>query len=503
MSDDNVNENDLPPGEIAFFGACYPPLQSGQYQLELSQTLKNVPGESAPPNFKRAQKISLTSPRFTLAASSVQMVYPPADAVGNFLNTMPNVVLTRRTLPWERPIDPHHIGLKASATVDASQDHTPWLALLTLYQNEAENIKPKQRSVAELLDTGNTKIKGPDLGGLVSDAQKQTLCLTIDISPTLFQTIAPKVDELKYLNHVRQVNTDGKEVLGIDEEGWYSVSVSNRIAKTGEKNTVYLVSLEGHKADLPGGGADLSNIDALRFAVLATWSFTAEKSSGDFLGLLQALPERGGIELMQMPNRTKTAGSVPDTVNNVLDIGYTTLQLQLQDGEQTNAWYRGPMVAQPTSRETAISYSTADQAIRYDHTSGLFDMSYAAAWQIGRLLALSDATFAKQYYNWRIANYTSMDATAESHVVSDKLGKLAPDNLHQPARKVAEQAGVQLLAKHMILTAKSIPVSRSHQKARPSETLPGVISAEQMKQHLQRGLPPILAIKPKTADLTE
>ena len=45
--------------------------------------------------------------------------------------------------------------------------------------------------------------------------------------------------------------------------------------------------------------------------------------------------------------------------------------------------------------------SCADAALRYDSTTGMLDASYAAAWQLGRLLALQDQAFAQALYRFR------------------------------------------------------------------------------------------------------
>ena len=44
---------------------------------------------------------------------------------------------------------------------------------------------------------------------------------------------------------------------------------------------------------------------------------------------------------------------------------------------------------------------SADAALRYDYQTGLLDTSYAAAWQLGRLLALQNTHFAKSLYRYR------------------------------------------------------------------------------------------------------
>ena len=44
---------------------------------------------------------------------------------------------------------------------------------------------------------------------------------------------------------------------------------------------------------------------------------------------------------------------------------------------------------------------SADAALRYNYETGLFDASYAAAWQLGRLLALQNTHFARTIYRYR------------------------------------------------------------------------------------------------------
>jgi hypothetical protein len=73
-----------------------------------------------------------------------------------------------------------------------------------------------------------------------------------------------------------------------------------------------------------------------------------------------------------------------------------------RSGEQTVSWYRGPLAPGPVTRLfSQVPYANADQAVIYDKATGLFDQSYAVAWQIGRFLALADAAFSAALTNWR------------------------------------------------------------------------------------------------------
>jgi hypothetical protein len=64
-------------------------------------------------------------------------------------------------------------------------------------------------------------------------------------------------------------------------------------------------------------------------------------------------------------------------------------------GEKTVSWYRGPLVPLYLSRETKYRFlPAADAALRYSPLDGMMDVTYAAAFQLGRLLALQDRHFA-------------------------------------------------------------------------------------------------------------
>ena len=66
------------------------------------------------------------------------------------------------------------------------------------------------------------------------------------------------------------------------------------------------------------------------------------------------------------------------------------------------SWYRGPLVPLKYLKlETYPHLPSADAALRYDYQTGLLDASYAAAWQLGRLLALQNTHFAKSLYRYR------------------------------------------------------------------------------------------------------
>jgi hypothetical protein len=85
--------------------------------------------------------------------------------------------------------------------------------------------------------------------------------------------------------------------------------------------------------------------------------------------------------------------------------GYAPMPHFLRRGGKTVSWFRGPLM---TSEKTAsslgrdiFSVTTADELVRYHTKAGMFDVTYAAAWELGRLLALQSKRFSGGLYKWR------------------------------------------------------------------------------------------------------
>ncbi|MBF5094969.1 hypothetical protein F1643_11170 [Azospirillum sp. INR13] len=397
----------LQPGQIRFSEAALPPLPAGTYRLSATQTVDGIKDQDTPPTYTAVQTLQIQGPRFALAPGDLQSVMPPANQTGSWENTLPNVVLRRRTLPWERTLD--------GSVPPADSVPAPWIGLLTVTATElggeagavAAPSPVHSGTVSDLVQPTDPAVLGPQLSG-VSPADMQTGLLLLDLPVTLFQSVAPTVADLSWLAHVREVNTDHKEILGLDEDGTFSIVVGNRTIQPGAVNYLFLVSLEGHQDQLAGSTIP-SSYTTIRFASLAWWKVQADVSKGDFIEIMQALPENGGVDLVQLPHlpipasgNGSAASDDPSAIAAMgLGMGYVPLTYRMRVGEQATAWYRGPASAVPTKADGLGPFVFSDQAIRYDPTTALFDVSQAAAWQIGRLLALSDSTFARLMFLWR------------------------------------------------------------------------------------------------------
>src|SRR5262249_10575797 len=83
------------------------------------------------------------------------------------------------------------------------------------------------------------------------------------------------------------------------------------------------------------------------------------------------------------------------------DTGHLPVKLEARDGTEQEVLYRGPLVPFSLTRDTLGPYHSADQARRVSVETGAEDISYAAAFEAGRLLAAADGRLAQELMRWR------------------------------------------------------------------------------------------------------
>jgi len=508
-------------GALILHDAVRPALPDGAYELNVTQHL-DPPAQSVAPLDKH---LVVTGPRFTLPPGQLLSSYPPNDAVGAFSTRLPQVVLRRRTLPWERWIDPADQAL-------------PWLALVVLTDGEGH------LATGQPVDTTGL----PD-----SDLRDSDTCDVLTVSRTVVQQIFPTREDLPWLAHVREVDlTDTDLALG-DDDGWLAVVLANRLPQPGNKYTACLVSLEGHGDDLPTkeepadsfnkfavytkdevaiaaseqraaetatdnavavaapaalstqpaaatatdqvaplaavapassvtlvgaeraavkpsiardawsapalpaavetaqqeGYASAVNVTGkssvvgmsinpafiepevvpLEFTVLAHWSFTCDQG-GDFESLMRELDD-GMLGTQLAPAApAPPAGSPPSPPATrsdpvVTDTGHVATATVSRRGVSGTGWYRGPFTPreilrqQPDENGLLPLLHAADQARRVG-PDGREDLSLAAAFEIGRLLAVSQPAIVAALLAWRKDGY----GAARLQAILNKPGAL-------------------------------------------------------------------------------
>ena len=375
-------------------------------------------------------------------------------------------------------------------------------------------------------------IDGGGGSGATAQALRGLPCRAIDVPTAVFTQVTPRFktggqnsfDELRYLAHVRQVNTGDKELQATKDDGWFSVVIGNRfpspgagpvlsltLDEGGEKYTsapdvtlnggggsgatavanmqdgvlvsltltgggdgytspptvafsggggtgatataqigapwvAHLVTLEGFASYLTDGPTWPQGVERVRLVSLYSWNFTCLSETGDFRDLMLSLVNgqaQGGAGLLlrlPVPAQNYPPTGAAAEVQQALDEGYAALRYDTLVGDHTFAWYRGPLLPAPRPTFRNIPpYSGASAASIYDQTAGLFDQSYAAAWQTGRLLALSDASFGTKLLQWRRTGTKRVNLLLE-RLNSPRLNALAaPPDLGDDSAQTVSQ----------------------------------------------------------------
>jgi hypothetical protein len=326
---------------------------------------------------------SLEGPRFALPATEVVAVHPPRNAQGSFDEVFPHLVLGRRTLPWERELDPDGIIPPPLAEVPDPEPRpltggVPWLALLLFVDDPTRQevtVLPQPVPLSSVVTDPEIRAR-LRLGG--ADPQVEA----IEVGAGLLRQVAPSKQEVQLCCHARQVNVDDRELAAGDSDGWFAVVMANRLPTPGVRHRACLVSLEQRSDVVFPAGPRL----------LHTWTFTAAPArpgGGSFRELAEALD----------------SGLMGAGTPNVTDTGHRALTLQDRSGTSQAVWYRGPLVARPVARDPLGPYHSADQARRVSPETGAEDISYAAAFEVGRLLGAADGRLAQDLMAWRREAY--------------------------------------------------------------------------------------------------
>ena len=85
-----------PLGHFSLHARALPPLKAADYTLSGTQSLAG--GDIAPYD----GHLRVSSPRYVMPPDQILSTFPPANAEGAFGNRLPQIVLKRRTLPWDR-----------------------------------------------------------------------------------------------------------------------------------------------------------------------------------------------------------------------------------------------------------------------------------------------------------------------------------------------------------------------------------------------------------------
>jgi hypothetical protein len=344
-------EQDRSNGKIEFISFHKPAVQPGDYSIQAVQHLSITTPEQVEKRYAgKLQKFRVKPSLGRLNPDQIKAVYPPEGSLGDHSLTLPHVVLSPSTLPWE------------SSGTNPSNTDVPWLALISFTDEEIKQVSASTKS-----------------------ADSPVAIITLPAE--LLSAVMPQQQDIRWLAHVRQAVDDSGKLQG-DE---VAVIMGHRLP-VGGGNIAHLVAIDGKfDADSfpPASGT-------VELVTLKSWRFNSIDPKHGFVQQLIHLDQ--GV--------FKQPGSGHPLADSYLQKGTALLPHHMREGNKSASWYRGPLIPgfHAPRDEVAFPVESANELVRFNESIGMFDVSYAVAWELGRMLMLNHKGAALDLYRWKQAN---------------------------------------------------------------------------------------------------
>ncbi|KAF7590762.1 hypothetical protein BBP40_002377 [Aspergillus hancockii] len=456
----------LDPGEEQLFSFYVPGLQAGDHSIQVDQHIeadgktKDVPTST--------HHFNVIAPRFALPEGAIDSFYPP-QGHSDRSETVPNVVFTDPTLPWERVASWQSEQVHPS---DFDRVRVPWLAVLLFTEDElhlsppdlAEVLKKtgakdarqdtttfsvrmlaKEASNSAMLQRASTAIAFDD--GIDDDAATTN---AIFLQSSLFNALFTKycsngqpdasqnrghVLHHRFLAHLRHIHLDGTAAAAVTDEDdhAYSVVVGHR---TGPLDIDRPTTVVAHLVNI-------EHVEAMSFPVdqdfvamssLHAWEYTCLPPSslniadafahlGQTLGVLRPTLAADDVTAL------KNGGAVGERVKYRIKDGFSMLRYRTQTGEITAAFTRSPFTATTVKfpQETPpwpASSTTGTKLQILDQQLNLMDLTYSVAWNLGKTLGLAHPEFASALSRVRKQIFDIGTNAAQTAVIKARAAKL-------------------------------------------------------------------------------
>lgn len=345
-----------------------PTLPAGAYKITSTWSVRFGDKEQA--GKAQTADFFVAGERFSLKPADIHSAYPPEGSRGDYSNCLPHIALARDTLPWERA---------------ANGEEAPWLALLLLHEDEAAQYKLKAIKVD---DYGKTLPAGTAFDPNEGE-DKPDLVQVIELPAALVQAVLPDAAGLSTLCHVRAKGDGGAVADSV------AVVVSRRLPAHG-RNTVHLVSLENRYS---GTAFNLGGQATITLISLKSWSFTCETARH---------PESESLEQIFLNLKASWLRLPPEIGRNAQAYtasGFVPVPHRFRTGEAGVSWYSGalipPMRGPVAGGAPRLPAKFADELLWYEESVGMLNVTYAAAWELGRVLVLQNRRIQARLQQWR------------------------------------------------------------------------------------------------------
>jgi hypothetical protein len=414
--------------------------------------------------FNKSLTITVNGPRFKLASSEIHSVFPPVGGSGDYKANLPTIIFTRSTLPWERTPYNDYEGdaswlfllmvdeNKKDGVVEGKYNYTDLsnhsiqknlgiidtddlalidnrsainyimiqnsdvlstipktvddLQYLSYVRKKPEDGKNEEHSVLIcncLPNPGaNTTMYLISLENKFNDAGK------LDLTQTVF----PYLYKWSFHAVIEQLYTFGNGNLEKAILDTTLASMTNLLKESYQGNKTVFYSEDDFNKDVTAKLKLGANPPS---GILKTIRRYCKLPGSLFHEVLSNL--KNGVKPLRLPKAQPGKIEISGSVQ---------LPLQIVENEMpfySMANYRGPLVPGPInivkahfSKHVKLHKSTGSQPVFVDNTAGFIpllaeelvinldnhnDLTYATAYEIGKLTALNDNDFSKAFFEWK------------------------------------------------------------------------------------------------------
>lgn len=397
-------EPDLPAsGKMQLHSYYVPGLPPGTYDIDVVQNIN--PSNHTDDSLRLEAKGKFTVPNVTwdpLDPKSIHSTFPPPGIPAQN-HILPHIVFNDAHLPWQKILDEKGVEV----TGDDRTVGIPWLAVIAFEQGE---LVAGSGSFTDIPSLPGPVIPNPEP---VDEKGPNLIFMKENLFQALFMKSSTEIDlsPYKYLAHVRQVNTKhmtdirNKEYMGGLDTGTFSVIFSPRTGPFVEPNdspnpcVVHVIALDYVPEGLKK--ARNSGTDLIPVATLFSWTYDClPRQTVTFKDTMVAVGNNSGAFGTDANVLKKFEEGSP--LWKRLMRGYNLVRFRVQTGEETVALMRGPFTpvgAQDQEDEDkfkwfSVQSNSGEDLQIVDNSLGIIDISYCAAWQIGKALAIADQAFS-------------------------------------------------------------------------------------------------------------
>jgi hypothetical protein len=438
----------------------WPHVRPGTYRVDTRQEMSGAGLGSADTLPARTHHVEVTAPRFSMPGNEVFGVFPPPNASGPFVGRLAQIVLRSRSLPWDRATSSAQPWLALVVLAEGEANFLPDVVATAAYTagrapagipadarcaalevpklvidnafpaagelellTHVRQVDPSETEYADsdgwvsVVIANRVPQPGQAYGAYLISIEGQIDKLPaagtvapeaggVSVFDDIFTNIGDLVIELpRFTDRVPVIPRPNPRINPrvASRTNGASGSFGRNDARGTTNGAAFGPTIRSSSARLVRHDIDFSafpdlfDIDPVfvttsRFPVLAHWEFACSDEPKDFAGHMVNLDV--GL-LGTAPIVDPRAPVVPVAATGHVSIAHTDRR-----GDAGRAWYRGPFTPTKITREAAgRPYHVADQARRIG-TDGREDISYAAAFEVGRLLAMSDLQYLRALRQW-------------------------------------------------------------------------------------------------------